>query len=97
MNPEPYQEHPMNEDEYRTMDYDTWNKLMSELDWTTSETKKQLDKKVEQLTIDLQTNELIIKEQKELINKMKLSLNRPWYLKLWNRIPRFSLSIRRTN
>ena len=38
-----------------------------------------------------------LNEKVEELEDIIDTLNQPWYVRLWNSIPRFSLSIRRTN
>ena len=75
---------------------------------TTREEKPLRQRKLEEEKDDLiKDNAKLITMQKELISvrdecisELISELNdlkQPWHIKLWNSIPRFSLSIRRTN
>ena len=48
--------------------------------------------------IGMQKELIAVRDERisELISELN-NLKQPWYVKLWNNIPRFSLSIRRTN
>ena len=62
--------------------------------YTESDTK--LDKAHQQIAL-LETCSKLSNEKIEELEDIIDALKQPWYLKLWNKIPRFSLSIRRTN
>ena len=59
-------------------------------------TDTDLDKANKRITYQENSIKLLndhIEGLEDIINDLK----QPWYVKLWNKIPRFSLSIRRTN
>ena len=56
----------------------------------------ELDKAHQQIVL-LETCSKLSNEKIEELENIIDALKQPWYVKLWNKIPRFSLSIRRTN
>ena len=63
---------------------------------TINVTDTDLDKahqKIALLELSSKLSNEKIEELEDIIDLLK----QPWYIKLWNKIPRFSLSIRRTN
>jgi hypothetical protein len=65
-----------------------WQKGLAHI----SDTSKY-DKQICKLEQQAQLDKTCIKLMKARIEELET----PWYTKLWNKIPRFSLSIRRTN
>ena len=65
-----------------------WTKGLAHIDDVSNYTE-QIDKLEQQARL----SEACINRLKTKIEELEL----PWYIKLWNKIPKFSLSIRRTN
>lgn len=58
---------------------------------------KFIQYEVKDLQEQVKLNEACIDRFVTRIAELEEELATPWYIKLWNRIPRFSISIRRTN
>ena len=56
----------------------------------------ELDKAHQQIVL-LETCSKLSNEKIEELENIIDALKQPWYVKLWNKIPKFSISIRRTN
>tara|TARA_R100001530_G_scaffold99676_1_gene69306 strand:+ start:424 stop:702 length:279 start_codon:yes stop_codon:yes gene_type:complete len=92
MHPDPI----ANQDRYNDWDNPYYIAGFSAACETFKATDTDLDKANQRITYQENCIKLLNDNITELEDTI-YELNQPWYIKLWNQIPRFSLSIRRTN
>jgi len=98
MHPEPYEQ---------ASKYEDWDNPYYMAGYVSGSSSTRTDEELTQAQQQIKLLEGVAKIDKTTIeslnnhiNKLESiidELNQPWYIKLWNSIPRFSLSIRRIN
>ena len=90
MNPDPFtKELKDHEESFREDPTMNWLEAMHD--------NVELIREIDDLKQHAMLNKTCINALNSKIEELETELATPWYIKLWNSIPRFSLSIRRTN